>query len=97
MDISLLLDDIIDYELLPLIDVKVLNYLKCTNSEWKKRIEEHIEKSAPKFTFIAKFGSLANRDGQFNCPCFVIADKQGNIYVSDYFNHIIQMFDSDGQ
>jgi hypothetical protein len=37
-------------------------YLKCTNSEWKKRIEEHIEKSAPNFTFITKFGSFASRN-----------------------------------
>lgn len=83
--------------MMPLIDVKVLHYLKCTNSKWKRKIKEYIEKSAPKLNFIAKFesqGSCCN--GQFWDPHFVAIDQQGNIYVSNCCNHRIQIYDSNG-
>lgn len=50
----------------------------------------------PKFKFKSKFGSYGNNNGQFNCPFFVTTDKKGDIYVSDYKNHRIQIFASNG-
>jgi hypothetical protein len=60
--ISFLSIDLLQYVLIPLIDARVLHYLKCTNSTWKK----HIEESAPKFEFVTKFGSKGSGNGEFN-------------------------------
>jgi hypothetical protein len=97
LDLSLIAEEVIDYIMMPLIDAKVLHYLKCTNSQWKKRIENYAEKSVPKFKFITKFGSNGSGNGQFSCAYFVVIDKQGNIYVSDCWNHRIQIFDRNRQ
>jgi DNA-binding beta-propeller fold protein YncE len=97
LDLSLIAEDVIDHIMMPLIDAKVLHYLKCMNSEWKRKIEEYAEKSVPIFKFIAKFGSTGSGNGLFNGAFFVTTDKLGNIYVSDFWNHRIQMFDSNGQ
>ncbi len=51
VDISSLPSDIIDYVIVPFMDVKVLHYLKCTNSRWKEKIEGFIEKLVPKFGY----------------------------------------------
>jgi hypothetical protein len=56
LDLSLIAEEVIDYIMMTLIDAKVLHYLKCTNSQWKTKIGEYVEKSVPKFQFIAKFG-----------------------------------------
>jgi len=90
LDLSLIAEEVIDYIMMPLIDAKVLHYLKCMNSQWKTKIEEYAEKSVPKFKFIAKFGTKGSGNGQFNGAFFVATDKQGNI-------HRIQMFDFNGQ
>jgi tripartite motif-containing protein 71 len=50
----------------------------------------------PKFKFKSKFGSYGNNNGQFDCPFFITTDKKGDIYVSDYKNHRIQIFTSNG-
>lgn len=95
--ISLLPDDIIDHVFISMIDVRTLHLLKCTNSKWKERIENYIEKSVPKFEYRNKFGSYGMNNGQFACPEYVSIDKQGNIYVSEFLSHRIQVFDSKGQ
>jgi hypothetical protein len=97
LDLSLIADDVINQIIMPLIDAKVLHYLKCTNSQWKTKTEQYVEKYVPMFKFIAKFGSQDSGNGQFNNPEFVATDKQGNIYVSGCDNHRIQIFDSNGQ
>jgi DNA-binding beta-propeller fold protein YncE len=97
LDLSLIAEEIIDYIMMPLIDAKVLHYLKCMNYQWKTKIEKYAEKSVPMFEFIAKFGTKGSENGQFNSPWFVANDKQGNIYVSDCGNNRIQVFDSNGQ
>jgi tripartite motif-containing protein 71 len=97
MPLSLLPDDTIDHVLIPMMDAKVLHLLKCTNSVWKRKIEEYIEKSAPNFAFKIELGSNGDNHGQFNFPFFVASDKQGNIYISDCDNHRIQVFDQNGQ
>ncbi len=67
------------------------------NSQWKTKIKAYAGKSVPKFKFEAKFGSKGTGNGWFDGPYFVANDKQGNIYVSDFDNHRIQIFDSNGQ
>jgi hypothetical protein len=82
---------------MPLIDAKALHYLKCTNSMWKKEVEEYREQLIPMFQFMVKFGSQCGDNGQFDGPDFIATDKQSNIYVSDFYNHRIQIFGSNGQ
>jgi hypothetical protein len=94
--LSLIADEVIDYVMMPLVDAKVLHYLKCANSKWRTKIKEYAKKSLPMFKFIAKFGSRGSDNGQFNYPYFVATDNQDNIYVSEYSNHRIQLFDCNG-
>jgi DNA-binding beta-propeller fold protein YncE len=93
--LPLIADEVIDYIMMPLVDIKVLHYLNCADSKWRKKIEEYIKKSVPMFKFVAKFGS--NGNGHFDYPYSIATDKQGNIYVSDCFNHRIQIFGCNGQ
>jgi DNA-binding beta-propeller fold protein YncE len=51
----------------------------------------------PKFQFKVKIGPDGNENFQFKCPYFVACDRRSNIYVSDSFNHRIQMFNINGQ
>ena len=44
-----------------------------------------------------KFGSAGNDDGQFNLPSDVAVDLDGDIYVTDWGNHRVQMFNAAGQ
>jgi DNA-binding beta-propeller fold protein YncE len=97
VDLSLIPDEVIDHVMIPLIDAKVLHYLKCANSKWRTKIEEYAKKYLPVFKFVAKFGSKGSGNGQFDGPWFVATDEQCNIYVSDCRNHRIQIFDSNGQ
>ena len=46
--------------------------------------------------FLMKFGSSGSRDGQFNRPTSVAVDRAGIIYVSDWGNERVQIFDPDG-
>ncbi len=58
-------------------------------------------------SFLRQFGSTCKLDtkegcqgdgrGQFNEPWGIAVDKEGNVYVSDTWNHRIQKFDKDGQ
>jgi hypothetical protein len=96
LELFFISEDVIDYIMIPLIDAKVLHYLKCTNSKWRTKIEEYAKKSVPMFKFVAKFGSYGSVNGQFRYPWFVANDNQGNIYISEYSNHRIQLFDSNG-
>jgi DNA-binding beta-propeller fold protein YncE len=97
LDLSLIVDEVIDYVMMPLIDAKVLQYLKCADSKWRTKIGEYAKKSLPMFKFVAKFGSKGSGNGQFDYSYFVAIDKYGNIYVSDSDNHRIQVFDCNGQ
>ena len=45
---------------------------------------------------IGGWGSTGSADGQFNFPHDVAVDKSGGIYVADYNNNRIQVFDSSG-
>jgi hypothetical protein len=94
--LPLIAEEVIDYIMKPLVDIKVLHYLNCDDSKWRKKIEEYIKKSVPMFKFVAKFGSNGSGNGQFDYSYSVGTDKQGNIYVIDCFNHRIQIFGRNG-
>jgi DNA-binding beta-propeller fold protein YncE len=97
VDLSLIAEEVIDHVMMPLMDAKVLHYLKCADSKWRTKIEEYVKQSVPVFKFRAKFGSEGSGNGQFNGPYFVVTDKQGKIYVSDFTNVRIQKFDCNGE
>ena len=42
-------------------------------------------------------GPMKKGDGQFMGPVGVNIDKDGNVYVTEYFNHRVQKFTSDGK
>jgi len=47
-------------------------------------------------TFVGKWGSSGNSDGQFNGARGLCVDGSGNVYVADYGNNRIQKFASNG-
>ena len=47
--------------------------------------------------FISKFGSAGSGDGEFNLPWGISLDKNDNIYIADWRNDRIQVFNADGQ
>jgi PKD repeat protein len=51
---------------------------------------------AATYTFVTKWGSYGNGDGQFYWPAGVAVDSSGNIYVADTNNNRIEKFDSNG-
>jgi len=59
----------------------------------KLKQRNYNEINEPKLTF----GSKGNENGQFKNPCGIAVNPKGNILVSDFDNHRIQIFNSDGQ
>ena len=57
---------------------------------------DRVQHFATDGTFLAKWGSFGNGDGQFDTPTGVAVDRSGSVYVADLFNHRIQKFTSDG-
>jgi hypothetical protein len=45
---------------------------------------------------IQEIGSAGKEEGSFYKPSHVIVDREGNLYVNDFFNFRIQKFDGDG-
>lgn len=45
---------------------------------------------------LAHWGSHGSGPGQFDRPQGVAADASGNVYVTDTYNHRVQVFDNDG-
>ena len=43
-----------------------------------------------------KFGSPGQGDGEFNRPSGIAVDKEGIIYVTDFKNDRLQIFNADG-
>ena len=46
--------------------------------------------------FVGRCGELGKDDGEFNEPTGCCVDSKGLLYVADYYNHRIQIFDADG-
>ncbi len=45
---------------------------------------------------IQEIGGIGTKEGTFYKPTHVIVDREGNLYVNDFFNFRIQKFDRDG-
>jgi hypothetical protein len=58
-------DEVIDHVMMPLMDVKVLHYLKCADSKWRTKIEEYAKKSLPKFKFVTSLDQRVVIMGSF--------------------------------
>ena len=43
-------------------------------------------------SFISKFGTGGQGDGQFSSPYGICIDPEGNVFIADYSNHRIQVF-----
>lgn len=83
--------------LMPLLCPRGLLFLSVCDSRWRALYEEYLTRDCPKFRFKSTFGVEGSSHGQFLYPFFVITDKQGHIYVSDYSNNRIEIFNSVGQ
>ncbi len=46
--------------------------------------------------FILQWGKYGNGDGQFDWASGIAIDQEGNVYVTDRYNHRVQKFDSNG-
>jgi tripartite motif-containing protein 71 len=58
--------------------------------------DNRVRKFSSNGTFITKWGSYGDADGQFNAPSGIAVDPFGNIYVADTGNNRIQKFSSNG-
>lgn len=59
--------------------------------------DDNLQKYDPQGNLLLSWGSTGNGDGEFAGRIEDIAiDQDGNIYVTDSFNHRIQKFDGDG-
>ena len=47
--------------------------------------------------FVRQFGSLGRGNGWFDGPFDVIHDEDGNLYVTDYGNNRVQVFNTQGE
>jgi len=60
-----------------------------------ERVQE-FDASNPSVSFVNKFGSAGQSDGQFNSPEGLAVGSGGNVYVADYSNSRMQQFTSGG-
>lgn len=51
-----------------------------------------IDKFTNNGILLTQFGSHGTGDGQFNSPHYIAVDSFNNLYVSDTYNHCIQVF-----
>ena len=51
----------------------------------------HVQVFSPEGSFLRKWGSFGNGDGEFNCPNGIAFDSLDNVYVADACHHRIQL------
>ena len=47
--------------------------------------------------FVSRFGAKGTGKGQFHCPCGLLFTQSKQLFVCDYRNHRIQVFDREGK
>ena len=57
---------------------------------------QRIQKFSSSGTFLLKWGALGENGGQFRMPLALALDRQGDAFVSDYYNTRVQKFSLDG-
>jgi len=62
-------------------------------TEWGNH---RIQKFSSSGTFLTKWGSEGNGEGEFSHPIGITTDDVGSVYVADTWNHRIQKFNTDG-
>ena len=68
-------------------------YIADTNNH---RIQKLSASHHNNYKFETKFGEKGSEDHQLNNPCGLCIDPHGTTYVSDYSNHRIAIFESNG-
>jgi DNA-binding beta-propeller fold protein YncE len=58
--------------------------------------DNRVQKFSSNGTFITKWGSYGDADGQFNAPSGIAVDPSENVYVLDTYDNRIQKFSKDG-
>ena len=56
-----------------------------------------IQKFGPDGSFLLKWGTMGNRDGEFQFPQEIASDNAGNIYVVETSKNRMQLFDTKGR
>ena len=56
----------------------------------------HRNNSGESYEYIKKWGSFGESNGQFIFPKDITLDSNNDVYVTDFWNNIIQKFDSNG-
>ena len=51
--------------------------------------------SVSKRSFISRFGSYGQGEGQFSYPRGICVDPEGKVFIADHSNHCIQVFNED--
>jgi hypothetical protein len=54
------------------------------------------QNSGESYEYIKKWGSFGESNGQFIFPKDITLDSNNDVYVTDFWNNIIQKFDSNG-
>jgi tripartite motif-containing protein 71 len=57
-----------------------------------EEVGNRVQKFTNTGTFLTKWGSQGNGDGQFNFPYGVAVDGSGNVFVAEYNNDRVQKF-----
>ena len=60
-------------------------------------MDHHIQVLNSDLTYSHEFGSRGNENGQFNQPYGIACGTNGDVYVTDHFNHRVQVFTISGQ
>jgi sugar lactone lactonase YvrE len=55
-----------------------------------------VQKISTSGKFISKFGSSGSGDGQLSTPRGICLDRDGRVYVSEYSNNRVSVFEADG-
>ena len=73
------------------------NYVRGLAAKPETEREVSATMPAYSFEFLHKWGTYGEEDGQFDSPWGLAIGGDGNVYVADWLNHRIQVFDLQGR
>ena len=68
------------------------NYVSGLAARQEARLEHTSPSTEYTYEFLRKWGTESEEDGQFNWPNGLAIDGYGNVYVVEWLNHRIQVF-----